>query len=133
MSLDEAITIMASDEEFADGLKDALLTGADALLHCGELTKSASDVALVLQKSPGDFHARVIRALIATERQQFRKAMKELHDVIVQQPDNLPALQNYTVLLTGAHDDSLRNGARALEVAEKLASQMGRRQAECSQ
>jgi tetratricopeptide (TPR) repeat protein len=124
--LDEAITIMASDEEFADGLKDALLTRADALLHCGELTKSASDVALVLQKSPGDFHARVIRALIATEKQQFREAMEELHDVIVQQPDYLPALQNYAVLLTGAHDDSLRNGARALEVAEKLASQMGR-------
>jgi tetratricopeptide (TPR) repeat protein len=124
--LDEAITIMTSDEDYADGLKDALLTRADTLLHCGELTKSASDVALVLQKSPGDLQARVIRALIATEKQQFREAMEELQGVILQEPDYLPALQNYAVLLTGAHDDSLRNGARALEVAEKLASQIGR-------
>ena len=124
--LDEAITIMTSDEEFADDLKNARLMRADALLHCGELTKSASDVAAVLQKRPDDFYARVIRALIAAEKQQFREAIEELHDVIVQQPDYLPALQNYAVLLTGAHDDSLRNGALALEMAEKLASLMGR-------
>jgi hypothetical protein len=37
----------------------------------------------------------------------------------------LPALRNYAVLLTGAHDDSLRNGPLALELTEKLASQMG--------
>ncbi|MFO1003173.1 MAG: hypothetical protein U0936_22800 [Planctomycetaceae bacterium] len=126
-ALDEAITIMTSDDELAHNLVDARLIRADALLHCGELTKSALDVGLVLQTSPGDLHARVIRALIASEKQQFREAMEELHDVIVQQPDYLPALQNYAVLLTGAHDDSLRNGARALEIAETLASQMGGR------
>jgi tetratricopeptide (TPR) repeat protein len=125
--LDEAITIMTSNEEFADDLKNARLMRADTLLHCGELAKSASDVAVVLQKSPDDSYARVIRALIAAEKQQFREAIEELHDVIVQQPDYLPALQNYAVLLTGAHDDSLRNGVRALEMAEKLASQMGSR------
>ena len=123
--IDEAISVMASDEEFAEDLMNAHLIRADALLHCGELTKAASDVALVLQKSPGDSHARVIRALIAAEDRQFKEAIEELQDILKQEPDYLPALQNYAVLLTGAHDDSLRDGNRALDIAEKLGPQMG--------
>ena len=41
------------------------------------------------------------------------------------EPDNLHALRNYAVLLTGAHDDSLKNGNRALGIAEKLGPQTG--------
>ncbi|MEZ6032952.1 MAG: hypothetical protein R3C17_07655 [Planctomycetaceae bacterium] len=124
-ALDVAISGMSVTEGFAEELRCVRLTKADALLHCGELAKATAEIETLLQADPGDSHARVIRALIAAERQQFRCAVEELQDVLKHEPHNLAALQNYAVLLAGAHDDSLRNGVEALKVAETLASQLG--------
>ena len=124
-AFDEAISAMSVAEDLDEDLKNARLMRAEALLHCGELAKAALDVEWVLAASPGDSHARVLRALVAAENQQFELAVDELQEVLQGEPDNLHALRNYAVLLTGAHDDSLRDGNRALDVAEELGSQMG--------
>jgi tetratricopeptide (TPR) repeat protein len=116
---------MSAAEDLDEDLKNARLMRAEALLHCGEPSKAALDVELVLAASPGDLHARVLRALVAAENQQFKLAVDELQEVLKREPDNLHALRNYAVLLTGAHDDSLRDGNRALDIAEKLGPQLG--------
>lgn len=125
-TLDEAISLMCTVEGFSDELIDARLMRANTFMHRGEWTNAVLDIETVLQTTPGELRARVSRAIIAAENQQFQSSVDELADVLRLEPDYLPALQNYAVLLTGAHDDTLRNGVKALELAEKLASQMGR-------
>ena len=125
-SLDEAISLMCTVGGFSEELVDARLMRANTFMHRGEWTRAVLDIETVLQTNPGELRARVSRAIIAAENQQFQSAVDELTDVLRLEPDYLPALQNYAVLLTGAHDDTLRNGSKALELAEKLASQMGR-------
>lgn len=124
-AFNEVISEMNVAEDLDEDLKNARLMRAEALLHCGKPAKAALDVEMVLEASPGDSHARVLRALVAAENQQFELAIHELQEVLKLEPDHLRALQNYAVLLTGAHDDSLRNGDDALVVAEKLGSQLG--------
>jgi tetratricopeptide (TPR) repeat protein len=124
-AFDDVISAMSAAEDLDEDLKNARLMRAEALLHCGEPSKAALDVELVLAASPGDLHARVLRALVAAENQQFKLAVDELQEVLKREPDNLHALRNYAVLLTGAHDDSLRDGNRALDIAEKLGPQLG--------
>lgn len=124
-AFDEVISAMSAAEELDENLKNARLMRAEALLQCGELAKAALDVDLVMEASPGDSHARVLRAMVAAENQQFQVAMDELQEVLKSEPDHLQALLNYAILLTGAHDDSLRDGTRALQVAEKLGSRLG--------
>lgn len=124
-ALDEAISLMSTSEGFSDELTDARLMRANTFMHCSEWTRAVLDIEAVLQTNPGELRARVSRAIIAAENQQFQAALEELVDILQLAPDYLPALRNYAVLLTGAHDDSLRNGPLALELTEKLASQMG--------
>jgi tetratricopeptide (TPR) repeat protein len=124
-AFDDVISAMSVAEDLKEDLKNARLMRAEALLHCSELAKAASDVELVLAASSGDSHARVLRALVAAENQQFNLAVDELQEALKREPDNLHALRNYAVLLTGAHDDSLRDGNQALDIAEKLGPQTG--------
>jgi tetratricopeptide (TPR) repeat protein len=124
-AFDDVISAMSAAEDLNEDLKNARLMRAEALLHCSELAKTASDVEVSAGASPGDSHARVLRALVTAENQQFNLAVDELQEVLKREPDNLHALRNYAVLLTGAHDDSLKNGNRALGIAEKLGPQTG--------
>jgi Flp pilus assembly protein TadD len=75
-------------------------------------------MALVLSAKP-DIKLRLDYANLLIRSGDLRLAVTQLRQVVLLQPDSVEALNNLAWLLATASDDTVRNGAEAVQYAER--------------
>ncbi len=118
--LDDAIVHFRQAIELRPDFPDAHYNLATSLFQKGDLDNAIVEYRATLSLSPNDPGANTNLANILVQKGQLREAASHYEIALASQPDFSSALNNLTWLLSASEDDSLRNGARALELAKKL-------------
>src|SRR5260370_11023687 len=117
--LDEAIGHLRQAIEFQPNYADAHYNLATALFWKGQLDDAIGEYRTTLSIHPNDAgtHANLGNALV--QKGHLREAMQHYENALQLEPDSVLSLNNLAWILSTTPDDALRNGARAVELAEK--------------
>ena len=118
--LDDAIVHFRQAIELRPDFPDAHYNLATSLFQKGDLDNAIMEYRATLSLSPNDPGANTSLANILVQKGRLREAASHYEIALASQPDFSSALNNLIWLLSASEDDSLRNGARALELAKKL-------------
>ncbi len=115
-----AIDLHRAHAGFAEDMNYLLLWRVDASLHSGQLDVGLQDVEEMLKLNPDDAGLRQSRALLNSEAGDFKAAASEWLELLQKSPDDESLVLNCAVVLAGAHDSEVRDGRKALELANRL-------------
>ena len=102
-------------------------TALEAILG-GAAKLTVEELAASLEKTPDDQDLRLQYAGELANHGRILEARTEYEKILATHPDRLEALNNLAWLLAVSPDDSVRNGARAVELAEKACALTQNRQ-----
>jgi protein O-mannosyl-transferase len=111
-NLDEALEINPNDAK-------AHTLAASALMEQGRHEEAMSHLRTALSLQPEDVETKTQLANLFLQLQQNRDAAELLRQILVLQPDDPDALKNCAWLLATASEPDLRNGDRAVALAER--------------
>jgi protein O-mannosyl-transferase len=100
-----------------DGKAHTLM--ASALLAEGRYEETKSHLRQAVALQPDDVETKTQLANLSLQLQQYDEAAELLRQIVARRPDDPDALKNYAWLLATAPEANLRNGARAVELAER--------------
>lgn len=92
---------------------------AELLRRSSRCADAVPHFAQALQTMPGDIAARQHQALCLLQTGQYTAARDLLEDGLAALPDHLGFMDALARVLAASPDDAVRNGARALELAER--------------
>ncbi|MGI9114474.1 MAG: tetratricopeptide repeat protein [Chthoniobacterales bacterium] len=92
---------------------------ASALLTEGRYEETRSHLRAALALQPDDIETQTQLANLSLQLRQYGEAAELLRQIVARRPDDADALKNYAWLLATAPDAGVRNGARAVELAER--------------
>jgi tetratricopeptide (TPR) repeat protein len=92
---------------------------ASALLAQGRYEETKSHLRDALAFQPHDDETETQLANLSLQLQQYDAAAQLLQEIVARRPDDPDALKNYAWLLATAPEANLRNGPRAVELAER--------------
>jgi tetratricopeptide (TPR) repeat protein len=84
-----------------------------------QLDDATQEFLTAIRLQPGNVIANYQLALIYQSRKQMQKAIEYYHKTLQAQPDMLEALNNLAWLLAANRDAAIRNGAEAVNLAER--------------
>lgn len=90
----------------------------NALLQSGELSKAIESYQRALAADSKNLDAKVGLGMAYTRLGQMEAAVTFYKKVLAESPQHLPAINNLAWLLATSKQDSLRNGAQAVALAE---------------
>ena len=90
-----------------------------AYYHRGEWDKALADVDSVMKLEPAWINAVILRGNIYSAQGKYVEAMKEFNDAIAQSDRVVPGYNAAAWLMATCPDGKFRDGAKALEYAEK--------------
>jgi tetratricopeptide (TPR) repeat protein len=122
---DDAILYYTKALELQSNAPSILFRLGDALALKGELDNAILNYrkALALQTNSAAIHTHLATALIRKGR--ITEAVAEYEKAIQFEPSNLVALNNLARVLSASPDDSVRNGDRAVALAQKAVELSG--------
>lgn len=118
----------AAAERFAAALgarssyPEARLGLARSLRRSGDPEGALAQYRQVARTNPGLVEARFGLAMTLVEMRRWRDARARLEEAVAAHPDDSAAAHALARLLAAAPDDGVRDGARALAMADRLAS-----------
>ena len=100
---------------------------AKALLQKGEVADALIHYQKLLELQPNNIEVHNIVGTVLIQHGRIREGVEEWQNVLAIQPDNGNALSNLAWIFATSPDDSLRDGAKAVQLAEDALRISGRR------
>ena len=117
--LDEAISLLKAAVDLRPDNSPAHENLAKALLQKGQVADALVHYRKLLELQPDNMEVHNIVGTVLVQQGQIREGVEEWQKVLEIQPDNGNALNNLAWVLATAPDDSLRDGSRAVQLAEQ--------------
>jgi tetratricopeptide (TPR) repeat protein len=117
--LDEAISRLQAAIDLRPENGPAHNNLAKALLQKGELAQAMVHYRKFLEIEPQNVEARNILGTALIQQGHVREAVEQWEDALASQPENGNAANNLAWVFATCPDDSIRNGRRAVELAER--------------
>src|SRR6266581_2612724 len=117
--LDEAISLLKSAVDLRPDNSPAHENLAKALLQKGQVADALIHYRKLLELQPDNIEVHNIVGTVLVHQGQIREGVEEWQKVLEIQPDNGNALSNLGWVLATAPDDSLRDGSRAVRLAQQ--------------
>ena len=126
-NLDEAISLLQAAVDLRPDNSPAHENLAKALLQKGHVTDALIHYRKLLELQPNNIEVHNIVGTVLIQQGRIREGVEEWQKVLEIQPDNGNALSNVAWVLATSPDDSLRDGAKAVQLAEQAMRISGRR------
>jgi len=117
--LDEATSLLKAAVDLRPDNSPAHENLAKALLQKGQVADALVHYRKLLELQPDNMEVHNIVGTVLVQQGQIREGVEEWQKVLEIQPDNGNALNNLAWVLATAPDDSLRDGSRAVQLAEQ--------------
>jgi protein O-mannosyl-transferase len=118
-NLDEAISLLQAAVDLRPDNSPAHENLAKALLQKGQVTDALVHYRRLLELQPDNIEVHNIVGTVLIQQGQAREAVEEWQKVLAIQPDNGNAMSNLAWVFATSPDDSLRDGAKAVQLAEQ--------------
>ncbi len=118
-NLDEAISLLEAAVDLRPENSPAHENLAKALLQKGQVADALVHYRKLLELQPDNIEVHNIVGTVLIQQGQAREAVEEWQKVLAVQPDNGNAMSNLAWVFATSPDDSLRNGAKAVQLAEE--------------
>ena len=126
-NLDEAISLLQAAVDLRPDNSPAHENLAKALLQKGKVTDALIHYRKLLELQPDNIEVHNIVGTVLIQQGRIREGVEEWQKVLEIQPDNGNAMSNVAWVLATSPDDSLRDGAKAVQLAEQAMRISGRR------
>jgi len=126
-NLDEAISLLQAAVDLRPDNSPAHENLAKALLQKGHVTDALIHYRKLLELQPNNIEVHNIVGTVLIQQGRIREGVEEWQKVLEIQPDNGNAMSNLAWVLATSPDDSLRDGAKAVQLAEQAMRISGRR------
>jgi tetratricopeptide (TPR) repeat protein len=117
--LAEAISLLKSAVDLRPDNSPAHENLAKALLQKGQVADALVHYRKLLELQPDNIEVHNIVGTVLVQQGQIKEGVEEWQKVLEIQPDNGNALSNLGWVLATAPDDSLRDGSRAVRLAQQ--------------
>ena len=117
--LDEAISLLQTAVDLRPENSPAHENLAKALLQKGQVTDALVHYRRLLELQPDNIEVHNIVGTVLIQQGQAREAVEEWQKVLAIQPDNGNAMSNLAWVFATSPDDSLRDRAKAVQLAEQ--------------
>ena len=117
--LDEAISLLQAAVDLRPDNSPAQENLAKALLQKGRVPEALVHYHKLVELQPDNFEVHNIVGTVLVQQGHIREGVEEWQKVLVIQPDNGNAMSNLAWVFATAPDDSLRDGAQAVKLAEQ--------------
>src|SRR6266403_1541836 len=117
--LDDAISLLQGAVDLRPENSPAHENLAKALLQKGQVADALVHYRKLLELQPDNMEVHNIVGTVLVQQGQIREGVEEWQKVLEIQPDNGNALNYLAWVLATAPDDSLRDGSRAVQLAEQ--------------
>src|SRR6266480_548927 len=117
--LDEAISLLQAAVALRPENSPAHENLAKALLQKGQVTDALVHYRKLLELQPDNIEVHNIVGTVLIQQGRIREGVEEWQKVLVIQPDNGNAMSNLAWVFATSPDDSLRDGAQAVQLAEQ--------------
>jgi tetratricopeptide (TPR) repeat protein len=117
--LDEAIALLQAAVNLRPDNSPAQENLAKALLQKGRVDAALIHYRKLMDLQPENIEVHNIVGTVLVQRGWLKAGMEEWEKVLAIQPDNGNALNNLAWVLATAPDDSVRDGAKAVQLAER--------------
>ena len=118
-NLDEAISLLQAAVDLRPENSPAHENLAKALLQKGQVTDALVHYRRLLELQPDNIEVHNIVGTVLIQQGQAREAVEEWQKVLAIQPDNGNAISNLAWVFATSPDNSLRDGAKAVQLAEQ--------------
>ena len=125
--VDEAISLLQAAVDLRPDNSPAHENLAKALLQKGEVSNALIHYHKLLELQPDNIEVHNIVGTVLVQQRRVREGVEEWQKVLVIQPDNGNALSNLAWIYATSPDDSLRDGLKAVQLAERAMHISGRR------
>jgi Flp pilus assembly protein TadD len=125
--LDEAISFLQAAVDLRPDNSPAHENLAKALLQKGQVADALIHYRKLLELQPDNIEVHNIVGTILIQRGRIKEGVDEWQKVLAIQPDNGNAMSNLAWVFATSPDDSLRDGAKAVRLAEEALRISGRR------
>jgi protein O-mannosyl-transferase len=126
-NVDGAISLLQAAVDLRPDNSPAHENLAKALLQKGDVENALIHYQKLLQLQPDNIEVHNIVGTALVQQGRVREGVEEWQQVLAIQPDNGNALSNLAWILATSPDDSLRDGAKAVQLAEEALRISGRR------
>jgi len=118
-NLDEAISLLQAAVDLRPENSPAHENLAKALLQKGQVTDALVHYRKLLELQPDNIEVHNIVGTVLIQQGRIREGVEEWQKVLAIQPDNGNAMSNLAWVFATSPDDSLRDGAQAVQLAER--------------
>src|SRR5213080_4076981 len=118
-NLDKAISLLQAAVDLRPENSPAHENLAKALLQKGQVTDALVHYRRLLELQPDNIEAHNIVGTVLIQQGQAREAVEEWQKVLAIQPDNGNAMSNLAWVFATSPHDSLRDRAKAVQLAEQ--------------
>jgi tetratricopeptide (TPR) repeat protein len=118
-NLDEAISLLQAAVDLRPENSPAHENLAKALLQKGQVADALVHYRKLLELQPDNIEVHNIVGTVLIQQGRIREGVEEWQKVLVIQPDNGNAMSNLAWVFATSPDDSLRDGAQAVQLAEQ--------------
>ena len=125
--LDDAISLLQAAVAIRPDNWFAHENLARALLQKGQVAEALSHYRKLLELQPDDIEVHNIVGTVLIQQGRLRDGVEEWQKVLAIQPDNGNALSNLAWVFATSPDDPLRDGKKAVQLAEEAMRISGRR------
>jgi tetratricopeptide (TPR) repeat protein len=126
-NVDEAISLLQAAVDLRPDNSPAHENLAKALLQKGEVANALIHYQKLLQLQPDNIEVHNIVGTVLVQQGRVREGAEEWRKVLAIQPDNGNAMSNLAWVLATSPDDSIRDGPKAVQLAEDALRISGRR------
>jgi len=117
--LDEAISLLQSAADLRPDNSPAHENLAKALLQKGRVADALVHYRKLLELQPDDMEVHNIVGTVLTQQGHVAEGVEEWQKVLAIQPDNGNAMSNLAWVFATSPDESVRNGPKAVQLAEQ--------------
>jgi tetratricopeptide (TPR) repeat protein len=117
--LDKAISLLQAAVDLRPDNSPAHENLAKALLQKGQVAEALIHYRKLLELQPDNMEVHNIVGTVLVQQGRVREGVEEWQKVLSIQPDNGNALSNLAWVFATSPDDSLRDGAKAVQLAER--------------
>ena len=125
--LDDAIPLLQAAVDLRPDNSPAHENLAKALLQKGQVTDALVHYRKLLELQPDNIEVHNIVGTVLIQQGRIREGVEEWQKVLSIQPDNGNAMSNLAWVFATSPDESLRDGAQAVQLAEEALRISGRR------
>ncbi len=118
-NLDEAISLLQAAVDLRPENSPAHENLAKALLQKGQVANALVHYRKLLELQPDNIEVHNIVGTVLIQQGRIREGVEEWQKVLAIQPDNGNAMSNLAWVFATSPDDSLRDGAQAVQLAEQ--------------